>query len=67
MAERLEIRVRQLPDRFDGKRWHTKPQEILRLGDVGRWSMVRVADAPHAVPFVMTRKEWDKLPLGASA
>lgn len=61
MMER-DVRVRQLHDRFDGKRWHTKPQEIVRLGDVGKWSMCRVKAIPNACPFVMSRKEWDKLP-----
>lgn len=58
-----EVRVRQLPDHFVGRRWLTKPQKIVRLGDVGRWSMCRVWDAPQAMPFVMSRKDWDKLPI----
>ena len=57
-----EVRIRQLPQHFDGKKWHTKPQPIVRLGDVGRWSMVRRADSRNAAPFVITRKEWDALP-----
>jgi hypothetical protein len=62
MEMKREVRVRQLPERFDGKRWHMKPQEIVRLGDVGKWTMARVADHPQAVPFVLSRKEWDNLP-----
>lgn len=60
-----EVRVRQLPKSFDGKVWHTEPQEIVRLGDVGAWSMCRVAGYRDSAPFVMSRKEWDKLPLSA--
>jgi hypothetical protein len=61
-VELREVRVRQIPNRFDGKIWHTADQPLVRLGDVGRWSMVRRADIPGAAPFVISRKEWDKLP-----
>ena len=57
-----EVRVRQIPDRFDGKRWHTKPQSVA-LVESNAWVMVRNADYPQAVPFVISRKEWNKLPL----
>lgn len=36
---------------------------LVRLGDVGNWSVVRRADFPSAAPFVISRKEWDKLPI----
>lgn len=32
---------------------------IVRLGDVGAWSVVRHADFPSAAPFVVTRKNWN--------
>lgn len=57
-----EIRVLQILDRFDGKRWHTNPQSVA-LVESNTWVMVRNADYPQAVPFVISRKEWDKLPL----
>ena len=60
-----DVRIRQIPDRFDGRKWHTKPQPVVRLGDVGKWSMVRHADHPCALPFVISRKDWDKLPAKA--
>jgi hypothetical protein len=62
LANPREVRIRQLPDRFDGKIWHTKPQPLVHLGDVGKWAMVRVAAYSSACPFVLSRKEWDKLP-----
>lgn len=65
MKER-EVRVRQLPDRFDGKQWLTRPQPLIRLGEVGRWSMVRHADYPSGCPFVISTKEWDKLARASS-
>ena len=56
-----EVRIRQIPSRFDGRKWETEPQPLVRLGDVGKWSMVRRADFPQACPFVISRKDWDKL------
>lgn len=64
MAKR-EVRIRQLPNRFDGKHWLTTPQRVVWLGDVGRWSVVRAADYRNAAPFVMSRKDWDALPVEA--
>lgn len=39
----------------------------VRLGDVGRWSMVRRADSPTAAPFVISRKDWDRSTVQAEA
>jgi hypothetical protein len=58
-----EVRIRLLPKHFDGNDWHYTEQPIVRLGDVGRWSMVRRADFRSSAPFVISRKEWDTLPL----
>jgi hypothetical protein len=51
MSAKVEIRVR------DGT------QPLVRMGDVGLWSMVRRADVKGAAPFVISRKDWEKLPL----
>jgi hypothetical protein len=59
-----EIRIRQIPSTFDGTRWHTEPQPIVKMGDVGKWAMVRRADYPQACPFVISLKEWNKLEVG---
>jgi hypothetical protein len=56
-----QIRIREIPDRFDGKKWHTRPQALVRLGDVGKWSMVRPVEYPGACPTVISRKDWDKM------
>jgi hypothetical protein len=56
-----EVRIRHIPRRFNGVAWETELQPLIRLGDVGRWSMVRRADFPKAAPFVISRKDWDKL------
>ena len=61
MAKR-EIRLDEIPDRFDGRRWVMKTRPIVKIGDVGVWSMVRRADFPGAMPFVISRKKWDNLP-----
>jgi hypothetical protein len=58
-----EVRLRQIPERFDGKKWHYSNQPIVRLGDVGNWSVVRRADMAQAMPFVISRKDWMKLPI----
>lgn len=42
-----------------------KPQPIVRLGEVGKWSVVRHAMFPQACPFVLSTKEWNKLPIGS--
>jgi len=57
-----EVRVRQIPDRFDGKRWHTKPQHVS-LVESKAWVIYRNAAFPNSMPRVMSRKEWDKLPV----
>lgn len=33
---------------------------IKRLGDVGNWTVVRNAGFAQAMPFVISRKDWDK-------
>lgn len=33
---------------------------IKRLGDVGNWTVVRNATFSQAMPFVISRKDWDK-------
>lgn len=55
MSAKVEIRVR------DGT------QPLIRMGDIGVWSMVRRADVVGAAPFVISRKDWDKLPPEPSA
>lgn len=58
-----EVRIRMIHDRFDGKAWSYVEQPVVLLGDVGKWSMVRRADSPQAMPFVISRKERDRLAL----
>jgi hypothetical protein len=48
--------IRLLSDRFIDDR------PIVRLGDVGAWSMVRHADYTSAAPFVISRRTWDRCP-----
>lgn len=60
-----EVRIRLLPDCFVGGKWTHLEQPLVRLGDVGVWSMVRRADFPTACPFVISRKQWDKLALAS--
>lgn len=57
-----EIRYRQVPDSYRNGKWSCVSQPVVRLGDVGKWTMVRHADYPSALPFVISRKDWDKLP-----
>ena len=56
-----EKRIRYLPSRFTGGAWQRERQEIIRLGDVGKWAVCRPVDYPQACPFCMSRKEWDRL------
>lgn len=58
-----EVRIRLIYDRFDGKAWSYVEQPVVLLGDVGKWSVVRRADSPQAMPFIVSRKEWDRLPV----
>lgn len=58
-----EIRIRHLPERFDGKQWSTKPQRVARLGSVGRWAVVRAAEYPQTCPFCISLEDWEKLEL----
>lgn len=55
-----EVRIRQRHDFYDGKKWHFEFQPVVEV-DSKAWVMVRRADSPNAAPFVITRKEWDKL------
>lgn len=59
---RCEVRIRMRPDRYDGRagEWLMQPQPIV-LVDSAAWVMVRSADYPNGTPFVISRKEWDKL------
>lgn len=55
----------QIPDRFDGKRWTTKDRDpdharIRLMARSGGYVMVR---KPHCSPFVLSEKDWAKLPL----
>lgn len=60
-----EIRIRMVLVGFNGRHGTFEPQPIVRLGTVGAWSMVRRTERPHAVPFVISNKEWDKLEVQA--
>lgn len=56
----MKREVRIQPNSYTGG-GETRP--LVKLGDVGAWSMVRRADMPTAAPFVISRKDWDKLPV----
>lgn len=58
----MKREIRILP-RISGSKDDSIP--IVRLGDVGVWSMVRRADFATAAPFVISRKTWDKCALKA--
>lgn len=60
-----EVRIRQHPVRFAGKQWETEPQSIVKVGEVGKWVLVRRKEYPQAVPFVMSLKEWAKLEIAS--
>lgn len=62
---RREVRIRQVPDGFHNGKLAMRPQPLVRLGEVGKWSMVRHAEFPQAAPFVLSTKEWEKLPIGS--
>ncbi len=57
-----EVRILLRPASFDGKEWAHREQPIVKLGEVGKWSMVRNAEHPQAAPFVISNKDWDRLP-----
>lgn len=63
MGDKREVRVQQIPKRFAAGTWETEGRPLVRMGDVGVWTMVRRADFRNAMPFVISRKDWDKLPL----
>ena len=60
-----EVRIQQMPDRFDGKRWHTKPMRLVAV-DSDKWMLVRRADLPQGMPRVISKKDWAKLELEAT-
>ena len=62
-----EVRLQPMPDKLIGGAWTYKFRRIVRLGDVGRWALVRNADYPQAVPFAISLKDWDKLEVEQSA
>jgi hypothetical protein len=58
---------RQTADKFDGKKWSYRDLDpghgVLRfMARSGGYVMVR---RPRCAPFVLTEKEWAKLPLWA--
>lgn len=63
--EARDVRIRMIPDRFDGKVWHMAEQPIVEVTSKA-WITVRRADIPSAAPFVISRKEWEKLRSQAS-
>jgi hypothetical protein len=34
---------------------------VVQMGEVGKWSMVRHANYPHAMPFVISTLDWNRL------
>lgn len=59
MSKSREIRMQPFESVYRGE----NDRPLVRLGDVGVWSMVRRADMPSAMPFVISRREWDRLPI----
>lgn len=55
--------ARQFPDRFDGKRWTYKAGDMGRLRCMARSGGYIMVRKPRAMPFVLTEKEWARLPL----
>lgn len=39
----------------------TRPLRLM--GFIGSWAMVRRDDFPGAMPFVISKREWDTLPI----
>lgn len=62
MNEQREVRLRPIPASMRHGKWQHVDIPIVKLGDVGKWSVVRRADLPQAMPFVVSRKDWDKYP-----
>jgi len=56
---------RMVPDRFDGKKWHLRRADpegglVRFMARSGGFVMAR---KPRMQPFILTEKEWGKLPL----
>jgi len=60
MKQKREVRLQPRPDKFVGGKWSYIMRPIVRLGSVGVWSMVRHADHPSALPFVVSNRDWAK-------
>jgi hypothetical protein len=53
--------LQPIPKRFDGRRWEIEQRAVV-LVESKAWVLVRRADSPTAMPYVVSRKEWDKFP-----
>ncbi len=54
-----EVRLQPFPVRFTGCKWETEDREIV-LVESDAWVLVRRADSPQAMPYVVSRKEWNR-------
>lgn len=55
--------ARQFPDKFDGKIWTTRAADMARLRLMARSGGYVMVRKSRAMPFVLTEKEWARLPL----
>ena len=40
----------------------TSTRPLRLLGFIGAWAMVRRHDFPDAMPFVVSKKDWERMP-----
>jgi hypothetical protein len=54
-----EVRLQPRPDKFVGGKWTYTTRRVSEVIS-DKWVMVRNADFPNAVPFVVSKKDWEK-------
>lgn len=61
-----EVRLQPIPKGYSGGKWLFEDRAVV-LVDSKAWVLVRRADSPQAMPYVVSRKEWAKFAVAKDA